>query len=947
MATKIPFAKYTDAAEFQHGIPAYQQYKTPKGWKYSPTHQFTVPKVNSTILRKYGFNLETTYEELVESGCIIALADNQLLSTLRSVTNHPYTPEKYVAAKKTGNLKTYQFIPEYLTVVVDSTPDYFRMKSNHQISEGYEYFGKFQSITLTIDGVKRKYTRLSCSPAQARKNIVIFCDEKYTKKVQDILDCGRNIHAKMAGTKFNAYFGLYSSASQPVTMPRIAVVGSYESTEPVRMMYEQPPHENESEKEFFNRDSDLLEIEEDLAFCRFDGGGLIRPEMAMCWAHDLNLDYCPSDFCIRFTYTKGAVVTFDWIEWCDEYNGGNYIIKDYFGDDVDLSQVDIIITPDMAKMIGQWDSVAHYIAESKKAGVEMRVTKYAHKADKVSNTLNYQYIQTLAWPNGFPYNWEYLVKTHGYEKACEIAGVRDDELYALAKRTSSHFNEVINNPIKTELMLMNHSDFEMTMRGTDWFVKTGILCPALFEESYAKHKIYKSILGAIQDAKLGKGIEHGNYQCLIPDPVAHIQFICGHEVTGILGHGEFYSNFWATRNTDKFSLARSPQTYRSEWVKCINKINADTARWYMHLYSGIVCPAHGHYTMDLAGSDFDYDIGFTTDDDIIYRNIYDNKLVTGYDVPKPAKEDLVEHKDEKLAICDSFSFGQKIGQITNLSTSLYCMQTRFDEGTPEYNLIENRLMQLCIAQSKQIDKTKLGRKVKEIPSCWVKETGDPVSDAVIVSKKPYFMSYRYEELGKDYSNWKKKWADEDWKSYYEDGVTTENIEKALGLCPVMLDPCPMNRWAWYIEAETKEEKLSKKGKGTFNPIILIQPGEKFDHSIYRKIKYMIKRFSMLNGPERDVAIGMLRKDLEDLVESKAELSNYLVRLFFYEETTRSKELFWELNGEEIFYHLLRNKVDKVVGFVKDEENGKIEYLFTKYNNKTFSRQEILEMSNYK
>ena len=935
--SKIPYLKYTDAAEFQHGIPAYSQYKVPKGWKYSPTHQFTVPKVNSTILRKYGFNLETTYEELVESGCIIALADNQLLSTLRRVTNHPYTPEKYVAAKKTGNLKTYQFIPEYLTVVVDSTPDYFRMKSNHQISEGYEYFGKFQSITLTIDGVKRKYTRLSCSPAQARKNIVIFCDEEYTRKVQDILDCGRNIHAKMAGTKFNAYFGLYSSASQPVTMPRIAVVGSYESSEPVRMMYEQPPHEGETEKEFFNRDSDLLEIEEDLPFCRFDGGGLIRPEMAMCWAHDLNLDYCPSDFCIRFTYTKGAVVTFDWIEWCNEFNGGNYIVKDYFGDDVDLSQVDIIITPDMAKMIGQWDSVAHYMDESKKAGVEMRVTKYARKTDKTVNTLNYQYIQSLNWDEGFPYNWEYLVKTHGYNKACELTGISDD-VHKMTEPTTQHFNDIINNPNKRELFLMN-GDFEETIRGSDWFVKSGLLCPALFEERYAKDRITNAIKGAIQDAKLGKGIEHGNYQCLIPDPFAHIQYITGHEVTGILQDGEYFSNYW--RDTQNFCLARSPQTYRSEWVRCKNTVNELTDKWFMHLYSGIVCPAHGHYTMNLAGSDFDYDIGFTTDNPIIYNKIYgDDKLVTGYDVPKPAKEELIDHKDEKLAICDSFSFGQKIGQITNLSTSLYCMQTRFNEGTPEYDLIESRLMQLCIAQSKQIDKTKLGRKVKEIPSCWVKETGDPVSDAVIVTKKPYFMSYRYDALHKDYSNWSKKWSDEPWSAYYEDGETTDNIIKALDLCPVMLDPCAMNRWAWYIEKEAKTP--SKQKERDFNPSILIPPGAEFDYNIYSRVKAVINKFRLVPGMgdenNKSPQYQLLKKKLIEIAGDN--LPVYMVRLFFYDEKSRSKGLFWEIVGEEIFYHLLINKTDKAYILVEDDK-GEVDYLFKKYSRMEFSKEEIL------
>ncbi len=204
------------------------------------------------------------------------------------------------------------------------------------------------------------------------------------------------------------------------------------------------------------------------------------------------------------------------------------------------------------------------------------------------------------------------------------------------------------------------------------------------------------------------------------------------------------------------------------------------------------------------------------------------------------------------------------------------------------------------------------------------------------------MKYRYDELGRDYSNWNKKWADEAWSDYYENGVTTDNIEKALDLCPVMLDPCAMNRWAWYVEKEAKVP--SKQKDGSFNPAILIPPGAEFDYNIYSRVKATVNKFRLAPsiGDENNKSpqYQLLKNRLTDIAGEN--LPVYMVRLFFYDEKNRNKSLFWEIVGEEIFYHLLINKTDKVI-LLKEDSKGDIEYLFKKYSKVEYSKDEILHM----
>lgn len=118
------------------------------------------------------------------------------------------------------------YIPQYITVTMSSAKEYEKL-----YKEGF-YFNS------------RWFKRISCSASQARVSTVVFCDcgEKGDKveaddsiriQLRNRLDNGRDMFHPLAPSKYNAYFGLYSSATKQVTKPRFCIIHDYSEVRPV------------------------------------------------------------------------------------------------------------------------------------------------------------------------------------------------------------------------------------------------------------------------------------------------------------------------------------------------------------------------------------------------------------------------------------------------------------------------------------------------------------------------------------------------------------------------------------------------------------------------------------------------------------------------------------------------------------------------------------------
>ena len=598
-----------------------------------PNRLFYTVKLTSSLLKEYKYDLNISFENCLRSGLIVSLADSQMLLSIRDITGQVvdreileswYSERDTIKKRKNtkdnrnrlkelqNNIYNMMYIPEYITVVMENIKDYERM-----FKKGFKFNGK-------------TYRRFSCSASQARVSTIVFVDETIKDELKRRLDNGRDLNKPLAPSKYNAYFGLYSSATKKVTWPRFCIVPDYNEVISVDVDYviEKPKDED-----------DIIEPRTmDIEFNRFDGSGLISPQMAEQWGKDLGEDYTPCQFCIRCAFTKGMVNEFDFVEWCKEENNGNYIIADIYGNQRDLREVDVILTEGMTKLWDSWPSQEEFEKDCQKNGIIWGITKYSPKEDKKVLNTNYQFLQTLDLDDE-------MVKAVCQDTVDYIQGVSYDDIYY-----SLLFMIGENSNADSIQRFMKSSD--------NYWLKSLILNHNLLNDKYSKEKIRDMIIKKIEQACLGKLIVQGNFQCIVPDSYAFMQAVFGLEVTGLLGPGQMYSQFWNNRRVTKVDTMRSPLTHFSEHYVVDLIKNEKTEKWFKYSYSGFIVNSHDEHTMRWAGSDYDFDIIATTNCDEFINGKYPNQRVVTYSAKKPHKKLFTE---EDLFYTDTFSFGTQIG----------------------------------------------------------------------------------------------------------------------------------------------------------------------------------------------------------------------------------------------------------------------------------------------
>ena len=441
--------------------------------------QLYTMKFQSSRLKKYKYDIQVDYYKALENGEIIALSDNQLLRTIRDVVANKnpnnkdrlldrdllenfYKELKDIRKKENNDQNKLQisiikdsivkmcFVPEYITIVM-----------NHE--KHYDYLFK---NGLKINGVK--YFRLSTSAGQGRVSTVTFCSSEVLEAVNEILDNGRDKEKMFSPSKFNAYKGLYGSATKTVTTPRFCVVPDYESELTFKVNYV-----TETEGEI---DDIITEKIITKKFNRFDGQGLISPTVAQVWANDLDLDYVPAEFCIRQSFLKGMLCVFDFVDFCEKENDKNYFVKSIYKDNdgndiwVDLREIDVIITESQFKLWDSYPNLETYIENCEKNNLKWGVSLYTDK--ELDNTImyNYQFLQALdVDKSDIPVLCEDFVKW--------VQGVNSDDIWHTLLF-------LIGNKV-TKTSIENYLKY-----GTNHWVKSLVVNHDLIKDKHIKKKIY-------------------------------------------------------------------------------------------------------------------------------------------------------------------------------------------------------------------------------------------------------------------------------------------------------------------------------------------------------------------------------------------------------------------------------------------------------------------------
>ena len=834
------------------------------------------------------------------------------------------------------------FNPDYVTVVMDNLKQY-----------NYLYHNGF-----TINN--EKYKRLSCGAGQARVSTVVFGNEKVVPKVKEKLNNGRDLNKKFSPSKFNAYFGLYGSATKEVSEPKFIVVKDYENTTSFMANY---VIENG-----WGVDDTIIQKEiKDTPMNRTDGMGLISYRQAAKWAKEMDLDYVPSQFCIRQSYLKGMVCVFPIHEFCEEVNGGNYLVDTIYKDadgnyiKADLRDYDVIISESQFKLWDSFDSIDTYIENCHKNKLDWRVALVSPKEAKRILKLNYQFIQTLN------------LNKEDIEKLAEqfvewITKVSYDDAYYMLL-----FLLGVNNDTEKINNFLSSSEV--------YWIKALIANNNIKNDKYIRTKVRELIKKKIENGCKGDIYVDGNFQVIVSDPYGFMQHVCGLSVTGLLKEGKSYSNYWNERGVKQVDAMRSPLTYMSEHVILDLQKDEKTEKWYRYCKLGIILNYHGHETFNFAGSDFDMDILATTPNKIMIKGVYRNELPVVYDAPKPKK---IIFTEDDLYESDTFSFGSIIGSITNKSSNGYAklplIEKEFGKDSQEYKLVKSRLQQCCKAQSAQIDKAKIGQEVKGIPKVWINRNkikknkkGDVIDKHVarktlynntLLDKYPYFFRYVYKDTNRDY----KKYLDEyniickqKYKINFRDLERLERKTKEqkefvanfYEFCPVLISDSPMNLLCKYIESINFG--ISQKTK---------VDAELFDHKIYKRsefeymdyyeeVKFAVKEFI---SEQRNIIIAnsvddeyensddnheiYLDTSSEDLYEKLNKINcnpyiivNCLIDYFYKENSKSNKDLLWTTYGKYIYKNIVENTGNTTALFpmpCRDDEKGDLHYLGYNY-----------------
>ena len=555
--------------------------------KMKMNNQRLILKVSSLTLRNNNWNYNISLDQAKRNEEVIALGDSQCLRFIRDIIGYQYTEEDIYKTKKHIKIlkrkkntdkvreeiqKAYDklddmlFVSDYVSIVFKSKND-------------FDYACK---KVFYING--KKFKRLIGTTGGVKQSVVQFCNEEIHEELNRRMENGWNKNTPIVPAKFEAYKALSCSVSTPVTMPRMIIIkdGSVNIKDTVIKV-------SDNGEGGFNVEHNVpYKAEKQFT----DGAGMMTPEMAMQWAIDLGqyyidkdgnkvVDYIPSGYNTRFSYSKGVLACFDFKAFAEEV-ANEYMIEDCWGHMRDVREADVILTDNMMKLTAAYSSMEDYLENCHKNGYEFCITKITPKELEKKRNTNYQYLQS-------------------YED------MSDNDIEELISETVENINGALGDDIRKAILFTRGSHItEGAIRKTDPdFTKALMIDENVINDSYVKQQIYKMISRKINDAKMGVLQISGNYAMIVGDMYALCQHMFKKPVTGLLGFGEFYSGNWLKQGVDEVIAFRSPMTSHNNIRRLKFISNPETDKWFKYLDTMIVFNAFDTTCDALNGADFD------------------------------------------------------------------------------------------------------------------------------------------------------------------------------------------------------------------------------------------------------------------------------------------------------------------------------------------------------
>lgn len=792
-----------------------------------------------------------------------------------------------------------------MCLIIDKTKDYYRA------CKGF-----------SINGVR--YKRLLGTNGGIKNSTIVFVSEKCVDELRRRIDNGRDMNKALVPAKLEAYKALTCSASTPVSLPKgIAVVDDCFTKFRSDVIFLTDECDDEPIIEV--RDNEEVELDAS------DGFGMMTPALAARWSEELELGHLVSGVNTRFSFEKGMVFTFDFVDFADKHCGGNYIIKDAWGNDVDIRNIELVLTTSMVKLWDSYDSCEDYISKSLNNGYTFGVAKTCPEELESERSLNYQFIQSY--------------------------DLSDEDIDELISPTMNEIKDILSGDWRKTVLFLRGAGLNESNVGRirDDYIKAIMIDQRVLDDPFVQNNIYQLIRNRINEAKVGVLKVHGNYSIVSGDPYALCQSIFGLEITGLLKANEIYNKYWSDYGSDKLACFRAPMTCHNN-IRLVYPQNNDSVNyWYQYMTTCTIFNCWDTATAALNGMDFDGDLVMLTDNKVLVNKL---KVSPALMCAQRRAEKIVPN-EEDFVRSNIESFGNDIGQTTNWITSMFEVRSHFPKGSVEYETLSYRIRCGQLYQQNAIDKAK-GIVCKPMPRSWRdRHSANKIEDdelrsfyrSIVADKKPYFMRYIYPSLMKQYNQYIKN---TDRNSLREFQLTVSEL-KALPdesltdrqrdfiryydyRMPVGVGDCVMNKICRKFEAEF-DGYISKNSSIKGFDYSIMKSESTYTTSQFNAIKKLYEEFNKrlqnyavfadyeriddwYSKNELMIMEDDFRNKCSIVCPNQSALCNIILDICYTKSST--KKFAWSMCAHEIIHNLLK-KNNYTISFPTLDSNGCIKY----------------------
>lgn len=495
-----------------------------------------------------GVNRDATHERMQELKC-----------ELKELRRQDKSKDQVRRIKQIHNEMTnLQFLPEYLCLVSENKTA-FRRACRGFVVNGLRYV----RLVGTTGGVKNSTVVFVSETARNGRPLI--------EELRRRIDNGRDPTKEFVPAKLEAYRALVCSASIPLSQPRGVLVVDDCVTHFRSDYILLKDGQGDAPEMSVVTDGEVELVDS-------DGFGLMSPALARQWGYDLRLDYRPAGVCLRNSFCKGMAFTFDFHEFAESV-AGNYIVRDIWGAEHDIRNIDLVLTASMLKLWDSYGSIDEYLTHCEVNGHCFAATKATPKELDVERRLNYQFIQSYH--------------------------LSDEDIWELVEPTVSELTDVTGQDYAKALLFLRGT--QLTEKnawpvGQAW-VAALMASPEMLNDPYVRRQIKSLVKKRVTESKFGKLKVHGNFSVISGDPYALCQSMWGLPVRGILKAGELYNRYWADCGAKELACFRAPMSSHHNIAKLKVQSGWSAAHWYQYMDTVTVLNAWDMTTHALNGAD--------------------------------------------------------------------------------------------------------------------------------------------------------------------------------------------------------------------------------------------------------------------------------------------------------------------------------------------------------